>query len=82
MTLPADLEDALERMRLGEEVSLIVKPPTRPDERTDVDATLVKGHPPYLLDDGESLYTVSFRDGRYRVTADGLDLGELRRVVL
>lgn len=76
-----DVEAALERLRLGEQVSLIVKPVARPDERDDVDATVVKVQPPYLLDDGESLYTVSVRDDAFRVTADGLDLGELRSVV-
>jgi hypothetical protein len=76
-----DIEATLDRLRLGEQVSLIVKPVARPDERDDVDATVVKVEPPYLLDDGESLYTVSLRDEAFRVTADGLDLGELRSVV-
>lgn len=76
-----DVEAALAGLRLGEQVSLIVKPVARPDEREDVDATVVKVQPPYLLDDGESLYTVALRDDAFRVTADGLDLGELRSVV-
>jgi hypothetical protein len=76
-----DVETTLDGLRLGEQVSLIVKPVARPDERDDVDATVVKVQPPYLLDDGESLYTVSLREDAFRVTADGLDMGELRSVV-
>lgn len=77
-----DLEGTLARLTLGERVSLIVKPVARPDERDDVDATVVKVGPPYLLDDGESLYTVWLRDESvFQVTADGFDLGELRSVV-
>lgn len=76
-----DVDAVLSTVCLGEMVSLIVKPLDRPDERDDVDATVVKVQPPYLFDDGDSLYTVDQRDGMFRVTADGFDLGELRSVV-
>lgn len=76
-----DVATTLDDLSPGERVSLIVKPTTRPDERDDVDATVVKVQHPYLLDDGESLYTISHRNDAFRVTADGLDMGELRRIV-
>lgn len=76
-----DVDSVLSTVRLGEMVSLIVKPLGRPDERDDVDAAIVKLDPPYLFDDGESLYTVTRREGVFRVAADGLDLGELRSIV-
>ncbi|KAB1192960.1 hypothetical protein GJR96_05660 [Haloferax sp. MBLA0076] len=82
-----DLAATLETIRLGEEASLIVKPPNRPDDRDDVDAVLVQSNPPYEFDDGEVTYRIVEEDGRYQVLAsrDVADptrtLGELRAVV-
>lgn len=76
-----DLDAVLSTVRLGEMVSLIVKPLGRPDERDDHDVAAVKTDPPYLFDDGESLYTITRRDDAFRVTVDGLDCGELRSIV-
>ncbi|KAB1187207.1 MULTISPECIES: hypothetical protein [Haloferax] len=82
-----DLATMLEAIRLGEEASLIVKPPNRPDDRDDVDAILVQSKPPYEFDDGEVTYRIVEQSGSYQVLAsrDVADptrvLGELRAVV-
>ncbi|AFK20606.1 hypothetical protein E6P09_02640 [Haloferax mediterranei ATCC 33500] len=81
------LDTTLSTIRLGEEASLIVKPPNRPDDRDDVDAILVQSRPTYEFDDGELTYRVVEDEDRYRVLAsrDVGDpvrvLGELRAVV-
>ncbi|WP_416838073.1 hypothetical protein [Haloferax sp. DFSO52] len=82
-----DLTATLSKIRLGEEASLIVKPPNRPDDRDDVDAVLVQSSPAYEFDDGEVTYRVVEDGGGYQVLAsrDVADptrtLGELRAVV-
>ncbi|KAB1197790.1 MULTISPECIES: hypothetical protein [Haloferax] len=82
-----DLIAILSEIRLGEETSLIVKPPNRPDDRDDVDATLIQATPPYLFDDGELVYQIVEDDDRYEVlasndeTGSSRTLGELRAVV-
>jgi hypothetical protein len=76
-----DVDAALSGLSPGEIVSLIVKPLGRPDDRDDHDVAAVKIDPPYLFDDGESLYTIRRREGVFRVTVDGLDCGELRSIV-
>ena len=82
-----DVAADLQTIRLGEEASLIVKPPNRPDERDDVEAVLVQSNPAYEFDDGTQTYRVVEESGRFRVLAsrDVADpvheLGELRAVV-
>ena len=82
-----DLTARLQTIRLGEEASLIVKPPNRPDDRDDVDAVLVQSSPAFEFDDGETTYRVVEDGGRYRVLASRdvadptYELGELRAVV-
>ncbi|WP_411967534.1 hypothetical protein [Haloferax sp. YSSS75] len=82
-----DLSAMLSEIRLGEEASLIVKPPNRPDDRDDVDAVLVQPNPPYEFDDGERTYRVVEDGASYRVLASRdvadptYELGELRAVV-
>lgn len=82
-----DLATMLSQIRLGEEASLIVRPPNRPDDRDDVDAVLVQSNPPYEFDDGEVTYRVVEDGDRYQVLASRdvadptYELGELRAVV-
>ncbi|ELZ88169.1 hypothetical protein C453_01827 [Haloferax elongans ATCC BAA-1513] len=82
-----DLAADLQTIRLGEEASLIVKPPNRPDDRDDVEAVLVQSNPAYEFDDGELTYRVVEESGRFRVLASRdvadpvRELGELRAVV-
>ncbi|WP_410766216.1 hypothetical protein [Haloferax sp. DFSO60] len=81
------LRHALDALEIGEEASLIVKPPHRPDDRDDIDAFVVRTSHPYEFDDGTTTYRVVEEDEGYRVLSskDVADpkrvCGELRTVV-